>query len=181
MVAADLKFKRTDRVNWRMDILLLRECGSKVSAAVAVFTLGVLFGPLVSFCLAVENTASQSVQDAPVTRPVQSPSTMLLRGSELPTVVNTYRENVTRFKNDFLGKPFFDVLPFLSAKKSTKAAYRVIFGTGSSLSDLDCTLTSPAEVSKITNWKTGDEIHVAGLVKDVAVGIVILDPCTVSK
>ena len=150
--------------------------GSPVFATLGVLTLGHVFGQLVSFCIAAENTMSQSVQDAPAAPTVQSTSTMLLRGSELPTVVNTYHENVMRFKNGFLGKPFFDVLPFLSAKKSTKGIYRIVFGTGSILNDLDCAVTSAPEISEIANWHKGDQIHVAGLVKDVTMGTVILDP-----
>jgi hypothetical protein len=146
-----------------------------------VVTLGFAFGPLPPFCLAAGNTASQRAQDAPATRTVPSDSTTLLRGRELPKVVSTYRESVVRFRSDFLGKPFFDVLQFLGAKKSPEGNYRIGFGTGSDQSDLDCKVTSPAEISKIANWNKGDEIHVAGLVKDVANGSVILDPCALSK
>jgi hypothetical protein len=161
--------------------IFYRECVSRISAALSLVTLGVAFSPLLPFRLAAENTASQSVQDTPATRTVPSDSTTLLRGRELPKVVSTYRESIVRFKSDFLGKPFFDVLPFLSAKKSAEGNYRIGFGTDGAQSDLDCKVTSPAEISKIANWNKGDEIHVAGLVKDVANGSVILDPCALSK
>jgi hypothetical protein len=147
----------------------------------SVVTLSVTFGPLLPFCLAAGNTASQSVQDAPATRTAPPDSTTLLRGRELPKVISAYRESVMRFKTDFLGKPFFDVLPFLGGKKSAEGDYRIGFGTDSAQSDLDCKVTSPAEISKIATWNKGDEIHVAGLVKDVANGSVILDPCALSK
>jgi hypothetical protein len=147
----------------------------------SVVTLGVTFGPLLPFCLAGGNTAYQSAQDAPAARTVSSDSTTLLRGRELPKVISAYRESMVRFKSDFLGKPFFDVLPFLGAKESADGSYRIGFGTDSAQSDLDCKVTSPAEISKIANWNKGDEIHVAGLVKDVANGSVILDPCALSK
>ena len=146
------------------------------------FVIGIVVAPYVSFaCLAAENAPPQGAQDAPAVRTVESISTTLLRGSELPRVVNTYHENVTRFKADFLGKPFFDIVPFLSAKKGAKGTYKIAFGTGGIQSDLDCILTSPAEIAEISNWKAGDEIHVAGLVKDVMMGTVILDPCALSK
>jgi hypothetical protein len=161
--------------------ILGRELGSEISAVPIFCALGVMSSLLASICLAAENTPSQGVQDAPGAGAVQSISTTLLRGSELPRVVHTYHENVVRFKTDFLGKPFFDILPFLNAKTGEKGSYKITFGTGSGQSGVDCTITSPAEIAEIANWKASDEIHVAGLVKDVMMATVILDPCALSK
>jgi TPR repeat protein len=116
-------------------------------------------------------------------RMTASNSAVLLGGDDLPNVVSTYRENEMRFKRDFLGKKFSDVLPFLKAteKLFSKDDYRVSFGTGKVLGDLDCTVASPAEISEIANWNKGDKIHVEGIVKDVTMGSVHLDPCSLSK
>jgi hypothetical protein len=167
-------------MNLRMSISC-RKSNSQVSARICILALGVMSSPIVSFCAATECAVSQNRLDAPATRTIQSPSTMLLRSSELPGVVETYRENVSRFKSDFLGKPFFDMLLFLGAAESTKGTYEVIFGTDSLQSGLYCMISSPPEISKILKWNKGDEIHVAGLVKDVKMSAVILDPCALSK
>jgi len=113
----------------------------------------------------------------------QSTSTMLLTGGDLKTVVGTYQENEMRFKRDFLGRQFSDVLPFRSTTESmfSKGSYRVGFGTGNFSSDVDCTANSPAEIAEIANWNKGDKIRIVGVVKDVTMGSVILDPCKLSK
>jgi hypothetical protein len=116
-------------------------------------------------------------------REAQSTLTMLLSGSDLPKVVSTYRENEIRFKRDFFGKRFSDVLLFRSVTENILIAgkYEVGFGTGQFLSDLDCSVTFPAEISKIANWNKGDKIRVEGIVQDVVMGSVRLKPCTLSK
>ena len=161
--------------------IFCRISNSQVSAGICILSLGVMSSPIVSFCTAAECAPSQNRLDAPATRTIQSPSTMLLRSSELPGVVETYRENMSRFKSDFLGKPFFDILLFLGASESTKGTYEVIFGADNvpKRSLLHGKLT-PRNF-RIAKWNKGDEIHVAGLVKDVKMSAVILDPCALSK
>jgi len=110
-------------------------------------------------------------------------SRRLLNGSDLPKVVSTYRENEMRFKRDFLGRKFLDVLPFMNSKEKifAKDSYTVSFGTGRVLGDVDCTVSSPAAIAEIANWNKGDSIHIEGVVKDVTFGSVQLNPCTLSK
>jgi hypothetical protein len=109
---------------------------------------------------------------------VQSFSGISLSGTDLPKVVSTYRENEMRFKRDFLGKPFSDVLPFRSATESTfiKGSYLVGFGKGFT-GDVNCTVKSPLLISTIANWNKGDQIQIDGIVKDVTLGTVNLDEC----
>ena len=97
--------------------------------------------------------------------------------------MGTYRENGIRFKRDFYGKRFSDILPFRDAKETVifKGRYIVGFGKGGFLSDLDCTVTSQAVISTVANWNKGDRIRVEGVVKDVTMGSVELDGCTLSK
>ena len=113
----------------------------------------------------------------------RSSSAISLSGADLPKIVSTYRENGMRFKRDFFGRQFSDVLPFRGATENMffKGTYTVGFGTGSFLSDLDCTVTSPAEISIIADWHKGDQIRIEGIVNDVAMGSVKLDPCSLSK
>jgi hypothetical protein len=49
------------------------------------------------------------------------------------------------------------------------------------LSDVDCTVTSPEKISIIANWNKGDKIRVAGMVRDVTMGAVQLDQCTLMR
>jgi hypothetical protein len=71
-----------------------------------------------------------------------------LSGGDLPNIAGTYRENEIRFKRDFYGKRFSDILPFRDAKESVifKGTYIIGFGKGGFLSDLDCTVTSQAVI-----------------------------------
>jgi hypothetical protein len=128
------------------------------------------------------STAANAI--APVAAPVaQSFSAGSLSRSDLPTVVSTYRDNEMRFKRDFVGRQFSDVLPFKSAKENLiiKGRYMVGFGKGNLTSDVDCTVTSPVEISTIANWNKGDQIRIEGVVKDVTLGSVQLDQCRLSK
>jgi hypothetical protein len=113
----------------------------------------------------------------------QSSSGTLLSRADLPKIVSTYRENEMRFKRDFFGKQFSDVLQFRSATEHMlfKGTYIVGFGTGSFVSDLDCKVTSPAEISIIADWNGGDQIRIEGIVKNVTMGSVDLDQCRLSK
>jgi hypothetical protein len=113
----------------------------------------------------------------------QSSSAISLSSADLPKIVSTYRENEMRFKRDFFGKQFSDVLPFRSATENmfSKGPYIVGFGTGGLLSDLDCKVTSPEKISIIADWNKGDRIRVEGIVNDVNMGSVRLDPCSLSK
>ncbi len=115
--------------------------------------------------------------------PQATPTKAVLSSADLPNVVKTYHENEIRFKRDFFGKRFSDVLPFRSATVSifSKGTYRVGFGTGSFSSDIDCKVTSQGDISVIVNWNKGDNIHVEGIVSDVTMGSVQLDQCTLSK
>jgi hypothetical protein len=136
-----------------------------------------------AFAIVFYYPQSQSQQPAQPTQISASPKPEArvlgsLSGSDLPMVVKTYRENEMRFKRDFVGKPFGDVLPFKNASENVifKGAYTVRFGKGFT-SDLDCTVTSPVEISTIANWKNGDQILIQGNVKDVTLGSVNLDSC----
>jgi hypothetical protein len=102
-----------------------------------------------------------------------------LNSKDLPNMVSTYHENEMRFKRDFVGKRFLDVLPFRSATENMflKGMYTVGFGTGSLVSDVDCTITSPAAIDRIADWNKGDLIHIEGIVTDVTMESVNLDPC----
>lgn len=106
-----------------------------------------------------------------------------LSGGDLQKIVGTYQENEMRFKRDFFGRQFSDVLPFRSAKESIlfEGKYLIGFGTGRFLSDVDCEVTSPADVARIANWNKGDEIHIEGIVKDVTMGSVELDQCSLTR
>jgi TPR repeat protein len=117
------------------------------------------------------------------TQMVQSNSAVILAADDLPKIAKTYRENEMRFKRDFFGKQFSGVLPFMSAKESmfSEGTYSVGFGTGNFSSDIDCNVKSPAEIAEIANWNKGDKIRIGGVVKDVTMGTVVLEPCTLSK
>ena len=121
--------------------------------------------------------APQGIQAA------QSSSPVSLTTDDLPKIVSTYRENEIRFKRDFVGKLFSDVLPFRSATESmfSGGSYRIGFGTGGFTSDVDCRVTSSADISRIVNWNKGEKIHIQGLVKDVTMGSVQLDRCNFSN
>jgi hypothetical protein len=87
-----------------------------------------------------------------------------------------------RFKRDFVGKQFSDVLPFKSAKEQmfVKNSCLVCFGN-SFISDVDCTVKSPMEISAIANWNKRDQIYGEGAVKDVTLGSVKLESCRLSR
>lgn len=102
-----------------------------------------------------------------------------LNSKDLPNIVSTYHENEMRFKRDFVGKRFLDALPFRSATENMflKGMYTVGFGTGKLVSDVDCTITSTAAIDRIADWNKGDLIHIEGIVTDVTMESVKLDPC----
>jgi hypothetical protein len=119
---------------------------------------------------------------SPIPSQIAAAEQPLLKERDLPKIVETYRENETRFGKDFLGKRFSDVLPFRSAVEMLfRGTYRVGFGTGILASDLDCTVTSPDDISRIGEWRKGDKIYVEGIVKDVIRGSVELEQCTLSN
>lgn len=131
-----------------------------------------------------QSPSQQPTQPAQVSAPPKPEARELgsLSGSDLPMAVKTYRENEMRFKRDLVGKPFADVLPFKNASENVifKGAYTVRFGKGFT-NDVNCTVTSPLEISTIANWKDGDQIRVVGNVKDVTLGSVNLESCRLSR
>ena len=137
--------------------------------------------------LAVVNKAMQDQQTTratsehePSSKPSEPSMALRLKGADLPRVVSTYRENEMRFKRDFFGKKFSDVMPFLKAteKLFSKDSYTISFGESTSA---DCSVTSPEDISTIANWNKGDKIYVEGIIRDVTMGSVQLDSCTLSK
>jgi hypothetical protein len=55
------------------------------------------------------------------------------------------------------------------------------FGTGGFTSDIDCSVSDKAVMSRIVDWNKGDSVKVSGLVSDVTMGSVQLDGCVFSK
>ena len=102
---------------------------------------------------------------------------------DLERIVSTYKANQMRFARDFKGKPFVGVSPFKSAEEEiiSKGAYRIGLGSGSFMSDIDCTFSDPADIQRMSDWNPGDQISVTGTIKDVTFGSLQLDPCTMEK
>ncbi len=123
-----------------------------------------------------------AIAQVPPTEPVRS-DIATLSGTDLPKIVNTYRENEMRFKRDFLGRSFSDTLPFLKTTEKifSKDVYRVSLGGGNVFGDVDCTVSSKADIAVISSWNRGDNIAVEGIIKDVTLGSVQLEPCRLSK
>jgi TPR repeat protein len=121
------------------------------------------------------NTAAANAPAAPANSP--------LGASDVTKIVSTYHENEMRFKRDFFGKRFSGVMPFLKTTEQmfSKNTYTVGFGAGSSLSDVDCKVSAPDEISLITDWNKGDKIRVEGVIRDVTMGAVQLSECVLSK
>jgi hypothetical protein len=156
------------------------------SLAATGFVLGFIALIIVLFSqinLPTQSGSTAATTVTPAAAPmVQSFSGIRLSGSDLPKVVSTYRENEMRFKRDFLGKQFSDVLPFKSATENVflKGSYLVGFGNNI-ISDVNCTVKSPTEISAIANWNKGDRIHIEGNVKDVTLGSVNLESCRLTR
>ena len=106
----------------------------------------------------------------------------MLGAASLSKMVDTYRQNEARFKRDYVGKQFEDILPFRSAKESffITDRYLIGFGTGGFTSDVDCTVADQAVMNRIVDWNKGDRVRVRGVVKDVLMGSVQLDGCLFS-
>jgi hypothetical protein len=102
---------------------------------------------------------------------------------DLTSVTRTYNDNQLRFKRDFFERRFSGVLPFRGVTENpfSKGTYRVGFGSRDFLSSLDCMITAPEQLSVITDWSKGDLIQVEGIVADVTMDSVQLDPCKLSK
>jgi hypothetical protein len=121
--------------------------------------------------------------EAPVTAGQGAAATETLGADSLPKIVDTYRQNEARFKRDYQGKQFESNLPFRSARESMFFAdrYMVGFGTGGFTSDVDCVVSDKAVMNRIVDWNKGDRVKVSGIVKDVTMGSVQLDACSLSK
>jgi hypothetical protein len=67
---------------------------------------------------------------------------------DLQVIVSTHKENEMRFKRDYFGKQFSDVLPFRGAKESTfiQESYRVVLGANDFTNDFDCAVSPPKEI-----------------------------------
>lgn len=106
-----------------------------------------------------------------------------LTGADLSRIVGTYRENEMRFKRDFQGRRFADILPFYKTteKLFSKDEYTVSFGTGRVAGEIDCTVASASGIAEIANWNRGDKVRIEGIVRDVTIGSVQLESCTLSK
>jgi hypothetical protein len=57
----------------------------------------------------------------------------------------------------------------------------VSLGGGNISGDVDCTVSSPTDIAVISNWNKGDDIVVDGVIKDVTLGSVQLEPCHLRK
>lgn len=106
-----------------------------------------------------------------------------LLSKDLETVVKTYRDNEARFKRDFVGKRFSDVVPFMEAKEDifSQGKFRIGFGNGKIISDVDCIVSSERAISEIANWNKGDQVKVEGVITDVIMGSVKLGNCKITK
>jgi pyruvate/2-oxoglutarate dehydrogenase complex dihydrolipoamide acyltransferase (E2) component len=106
-----------------------------------------------------------------------------LGADSLSKIVDTYRQNEIRFKRDYVGKQFDDVLPFRSAKAKifSEDQYTVGFGKGMFVSDIDCTVSDKATMDRVIDWNKGDRIRIRGVIKDVTMGSVQLDRCQLSE
>jgi tetratricopeptide (TPR) repeat protein len=106
-----------------------------------------------------------------------------LTGADLPKITSTYSENEIRFKRDYVGKSFSDVLVFRNATENMfwSGLYTIEFGIGRFTSDLDCSESNKEKIAAMADWKKGDHILVEGIVKDVTLGSVKLDPCSMTK
>ena len=101
--------------------------------------------------------------------------------NDVTKIVSTYRENEMRFKRDILeegsSESRYSFFNFSPRRLLSKNAYIVGFGVNPYLSDVDCRVTAPEDISIIANWNKGDKVHVEGIVKDVTMGSVQLDSC----
>jgi hypothetical protein len=127
--------------------------------------------------------AAQAPVSDPSTAGQGAAATETLGADSLPKIVDTYRQNEARFKRDYQGKQFESNLPFRSARESMFFAdrYMVGFGTGGFTSDVDCVVSDKAVMNRIVDWNKGDRVKVSGIVKDVTMGSVQLDVCSLSK
>jgi hypothetical protein len=127
--------------------------------------------------------AAQAPVSDPSTAGQGVAATKTLGADSLPKIVDTYRQNEARFKRDYQGKQFESNLPFRSARESMFFAdqYMVGFGTGGFTSDVDCVVSDKAVMNRIVDWNKGDRVKVSGIVKDVTMGSVQLDACSLSK
>ena len=80
----------------------------------------------------------------------------------LPKMVDAYQQNGVRFKRDYAGKHFEDIMQFRSAKESADR-YLVGFGLRGFTSDVDCSVSDKAEIDRIVDWNKGDRIWVRGV------------------
>lgn len=118
-----------------------------------------------------------------LTLPNASARAQSLGEGDMKKIAGTYEENEMRFKRDFAGKSFSAVLPFRNATENIffKGQYDVGFGKGNFLADVDCTVSSVADIDRISDWNKGDMISVTGRISDVTMGVIQLKPCQMTK
>lgn len=110
----------------------------------------------------------------------QASSRPTLNKRDLPKVLSVYRENEMRFKRDFAARDFVDDLPFMKSTETLfqRDVYSLSFGREASV---ECTVEAPGDISKMADWNKGDTVRVAGVIKDVIMGSVVLESCSLSK
>ena len=123
---------------------------------------------------AVADTLPPSRNGEPVaSEPVSDTDRQSFGPSDETRIIDASRNNELRFARDYKGKLFDGVIPFSSATSG-------LFGT-SYLIHFDsvyCTgISDQAVLDRVINWKTGQRIHVHGVIRDTTLGDIQLQDC----
>jgi hypothetical protein len=109
--------------------------------------------------------------------PLPVPPTPVFGASNIPTIVDTYRENQIRFSRDYVGQPFAAVLPFRSASERwIGSGYRILLSVDSWIT-VDCIILNQSALNVIANWREGDQVKIEGVIDDVTLGSLQLKNC----
>jgi TPR repeat protein len=118
----------------------------------------------------------------PANQTALAESSSQLTAADVRHIAGTHRDNEARFKRDFYGKIFSDVLAFKSANEVMFLKGKFIVSFNAAQSDnLDCRVMSEADIAEIANWNKGDKIKVEGIVSGVVMDSVILNECKFTK
>jgi len=99
--------------------------------------------------------------------------------SEARLIVDTSRNNEFRFKLDFKGKTFSDVMRFESAKERTfGSGYLVEFGERTGVY---CFVDDKVVLNRLTGWNKGKMVKLTGVIEAAMFDKIELDNCKIDE
>jgi len=126
-------------------------------------------------------SAAIVVATLPIGLAQKDASAQTFGNSDARLIVDTSRNNELRFKLDFKGKTFSDVMRFESAKERTFGSGYLVEFSERNFTGIYCFVDDKAILKRVIDWNKDKMVKVTGIIEAAMFGKIELDNCKIDE